>query len=181
MALFGKYRDISLFRGLNRELINRIIDTNIDIYKLIINPQNINLYGEDERKVYYEPIRIHALIDPSPQTPQYSEFGVEPVQNILFHFLRDELKDINIMPETGDIFHWDDKYWEATNDSSNQYQMRRNPDTGKSISEEFGWNISISITAFHTRKNKIQTEKTYVPPKASIDAVPIVKLERLYD
>ena len=96
MALYGKKRDIGLFRSLNRELINSIIDTNVDIYKLIINNADTNLYGENDRKVYYEPVRLHALIDPSPQSPVYSDFGVEPEQNILFHFLRDEFLLLNL-------------------------------------------------------------------------------------
>ena len=33
MALFGGQRDISLFRHINRELINDIIDTKVDIVK----------------------------------------------------------------------------------------------------------------------------------------------------
>ena len=34
MALFGGQRDISLFRTLNRELINEIIDTEVVLAKL---------------------------------------------------------------------------------------------------------------------------------------------------
>ena len=36
MALFGGQRDISLFRSINRELINDIIDTKVDIIKAAI-------------------------------------------------------------------------------------------------------------------------------------------------
>ena len=36
MALFGGQRDISLFRTLNRELINELVDTEVDIFKTSI-------------------------------------------------------------------------------------------------------------------------------------------------
>ena len=36
MALFAGERDISLFRSINRELINDIIDTKVDIVKAAI-------------------------------------------------------------------------------------------------------------------------------------------------
>ena len=58
MALFGGHRDASLFRHVNKELINDIIDTEIYYYKVIIDESNINLYGEGKDKVYYNPLKI---------------------------------------------------------------------------------------------------------------------------
>ena len=46
MALFGGERDISLFRRINRELINEFIDTQVDIVKHAIKDIKENLYGE---------------------------------------------------------------------------------------------------------------------------------------
>jgi len=48
MALFGGQRDISLFRTLNRELINEIIDTEVDIFKAA-------------QKEGFRPMRVSAL------------------------------------------------------------------------------------------------------------------------
>ena len=52
MALFGGQRDISLFRTLNRELINDLVDTEVDIFKTSVYDVNDNLYGEAINKIY---------------------------------------------------------------------------------------------------------------------------------
>jgi hypothetical protein len=46
MALFGKYRDISLFNTLNKELIIDIIDIEVSIFKLSLENTTTNIYEE---------------------------------------------------------------------------------------------------------------------------------------
>ena len=58
MPLFGGSRDISLFRTMNKELINDIIQTEIGYYKFVLQDSETNLYGESENKTYYEPLLI---------------------------------------------------------------------------------------------------------------------------
>ena len=43
MALFGSARDASLLRSVNRELINRYIDTEVGLYKLDLQSTPSNL------------------------------------------------------------------------------------------------------------------------------------------
>ena len=97
MALFGGQRDISLFRKLNRELINEIIDTEVDIFKAAIHDTIGNLYGEALDKVYKPGVRISCLIDH--EDPEWSsdEFGSDVNQKATFKFLRDDL-----LPGKGD-------------------------------------------------------------------------------
>ena len=52
MPLFTGQRDISLFRQLNQELINKIIRTEILFYKLIMDESDTNVYGEGIEKTY---------------------------------------------------------------------------------------------------------------------------------
>ena len=40
MSLFGEARDISLFRHINRELINNIIEQQVGYYKIILDIKN---------------------------------------------------------------------------------------------------------------------------------------------
>ena len=54
MPLFGGSRDISLFRTMNRELINDIIQTEIAYYKIILDQTVTNVYGESNKKYYYD-------------------------------------------------------------------------------------------------------------------------------
>ena len=62
MALFGGQRDMSLFRTLNKELINDIIDTEVYYYKIILDETKVNLYGEGKDKSYFNPVKIPAII-----------------------------------------------------------------------------------------------------------------------
>jgi hypothetical protein len=63
MALYGANRDISLFRHLNRELLNNIIEQKIGYYKIILDRTPSNVYGEATKKYYYDPVLINCLID----------------------------------------------------------------------------------------------------------------------
>ena len=75
MPLFGGSRDISLFRTMNRELINDIIQTEIAYYKIILDQTVTNVYGESNKKYYYEPLRLSCLIEKSEQDWSSDDFG----------------------------------------------------------------------------------------------------------
>ena len=62
MPLFTGQRDISLFRQLNQELINKIIRTEILFYKLIMDESDTNVYGEGINKTYYAGVKIPCII-----------------------------------------------------------------------------------------------------------------------
>ena len=53
MALFGGQRDARFLAAINAELINAIIDTEIEFFKMIVERSDSNLYGEAEKKTYY--------------------------------------------------------------------------------------------------------------------------------
>ena len=91
MALFGGQRDISLFRTLNRELINEIIDVEVDIFKSAIYDTVGNLYGEALNKVYKPGVRVACLIDMKDEEWSSDEFGPDVNQMAKFRFLRDDL------------------------------------------------------------------------------------------
>ena len=77
MALFGGERDISLFRRINRELINEFIDTQVDIVKHAIKDINENLYGEALGKQYFKNVRVGCLIEQGSTELDDTEFGVD--------------------------------------------------------------------------------------------------------
>jgi len=158
--LYAGRRDMSMFRGVNRELMRKMIDTEIDIYKLSINDTDTNLYGESTNKQYLNPIRIHSLIQVDEQSAKYDEFGPDVEQTARFAFLRDDLTQLNVVLETGDILHWNNRYWELDKEIENQLFFKRNPETNKTIGSNFGWNVSLVYTAHETRKNRVQIEDT---------------------
>ena len=104
MALFGGDRDISLFRHINRELINDIIDTQVDIIKHAIRDIKENLYGEALGKQYFQNVRVGCLIEQGSTEIEDTEFGPDVNKTVTFRFLRDDLKDIaNLKLEMGDL------------------------------------------------------------------------------
>ena len=52
MALFGGKRDARFLAAINSELINAIVDTEIEFFKLIVEQSNSNLYGESTKKAF---------------------------------------------------------------------------------------------------------------------------------
>lgn len=146
-------------RGINRELIHDIVQSEVDIYKLIIEQTQTNLYGESDNKSYYTPFRIASIIKPYDQSPAYTDFGPDYNQVVDFAFLRDDLKQYDVLIETGDIILWNELAFEVDHVIENNYLLTRNPETNKTISDEFGWNVSIICNCHVTRKNRSQLEQ----------------------
>lgn len=164
--LFGGRRDISLFRGLNRELINRIITSPIDLFKPALEDTTENIYGEATDKVWLPPVRIGCRIEYPEKEMPYNEAGIMDVkQNPIFYLLRDDLIKASIKVEVGDIIHWDDKYWEVDRLVDTTMFMSKDPDTQKEVMHEYepshwGWKYSIACYTLLSRRNRISMEKT---------------------
>jgi hypothetical protein len=154
--LFGGRRDISLFRGLNREIVNRWIQQECGIYKLALNETEQNLYGEADGKVYYKPVRVPVLIGRDPQSWNGDEFGQDYTSQATFAFLRDDLKRFDLYPEVGDVVVWDNEYYEFDSVINNQYYSGKNPDTDLTeLSKHWGWDVSIVFSGHITRRSRI--------------------------
>jgi len=157
MPLYGSERDISLFRHLNKELIDRIICCEVGIYRLSLDDTAGDLYGEADNKVYYEPVKISCLINRSPQDYSADEMGQDYKVPATFAFLRDSLVERGIEPKPGDIIHWDNEYYEADALVENQYFVGKSPEVAFTV-KQHGWNISHVITAHVTRRSRINLQ-----------------------
>lgn len=160
MALFGSARDISMFRHINKELINDIIQTEVDLYELNLTETKSNIYGESSStKSYFAPVRLAALITRDPNIDISNEMGMDSEQSATFGFLRDgTLDELNLVPEIGDVIAWDERYWEINSIEINQYIMGRNDLTNKTIGDGFGANWSYMCKTHLTRRDKINLE-----------------------
>ena len=96
MALFGGSRDISLFNSVSKELINDIIQTEVAYYKFALEQTNVNVYGESENKVYYEPQLFPCLITREDQAWSETDFGPDSTQQFTFAFLRADLGTVYV-------------------------------------------------------------------------------------
>ena len=174
MALFGGSRDISLFRHLNRELLNEIIDTRCDIYKHSIFDSKENLYGEALRKVFKPGVRVAGLIEKEGKEYSSDAIGTDYNRQVKYSFLRDDLAALelgstnnttqpnenaqvaNVYLEVGDVIFWDNIYCEIDTVSSGQYLFGKNADTDHNGGTH-GASWSVIVETHEMRRSKINT------------------------
>ena len=156
MALFGGSRDISLFKSVSKELINDIIQTEVAYYKFALEQTNVNVYGEAPGKNYYEPLKIASLINRQDQAWSSDDFGPDVNQIIDFRFLKQELVDINLIPEVGDLILFRNNFYEVDSKIENQLFMGRDPDYALSTETvDFGGSYSMIVNTHISRVEKL--------------------------
>ena len=144
MALFGGSRDISLFNTISKELINDIIQIEVGYYKFVLERTSVNVYGESEGKVFYEPVRIACLMKKEDQAWSSDDFGSDVDQTIDFRFLKQELKDINLVPEVGDILLFKNNFYEIDTRVENQLLLGELNDV--ELEEKIEKTIRVNLT-----------------------------------
>lgn len=155
MALFGGSRDISLFRHINKELINNIIQQSVGYYKINLDKTSSNLYGESLTKSYNNPVLVNCLIERNAQSWTETEFGADVTREINVRFLRDILVDIQLVPEVGDVMLWQENYYELSGIVENQFVVGKDPSYSYDDTNDFGSSISIIVTAQYIRPEKL--------------------------
>ena len=156
MALFGGSRDISLFHNLNKELINDISQTEVAYYKFALEQTKVNVYGEAPGKNYFEPLKIACLINKEDQAWSSDQFGSDVNQAINFRFLKEELRNINLIPEVGDLLLFKNNFYEVDAKVENQLILGRDPDYAISTETiDFGDSFSILINTHISRVEKL--------------------------
>ena len=147
MALFGGSRDVSLFNSISKELINDIIQIEVGYYKFVLEKTTSNVYGESTGKMFYEPVRIACLMKKEDQSWSSDDFGSDVNQTIDFRFLKEELKELNLVPEVGDILLFKNNFYEVDTRIENQLVLGRDPDYAISTgATDFGNSHSIILT-----------------------------------
>ena len=156
MPLFGGSRDISLFNTMNKELINDIIQTEVAYYKFALNETVSNIYGESNKKSYYEPLRLSCLIEKNDQEWSSDDFGPDIKQIYQYKFLKDTLKTINLIPEVGDLILFNNDFWEVDSFVENQYFTGKRPEYAISTdTQDFGTSLSIVLSTHLSRVEKL--------------------------
>lgn len=150
---------MSLFRGLNKELIHRWIDTEVLVYKLNLESTTTNLYDETDTKVYSEAKLLYCLINLEDQAWSSEDYGSDVTQNATFAFLRDDLVENNIPVEVGDVIEHKSRFFEVDAIVENQTFVGKNPDNWFG-GDSHGYNISIICQAHMTRQSKVNVVKT---------------------
>ena len=151
MALFGGIRDAKFLDSVNAELLNAIVDTEIEFFKLIIESSDSNMYGESPSKSYYDSILLPCLITKESKTATMDDYGHSYTRTAQFGISRDILERADFFPEVGDIVFWDNEYFELDNVDANQYFVGKNPETWPNGSDH-GYSVSVVVDAHATRQ-----------------------------
>ena len=176
MALYGQARDISMFRYVNRELMQNIISQQCVLYKYDIEETKVNIYGEAaSQKYYHPPVLLYALIEIGGQGYQDSELGPDFNWNLTFKFLKDDLLAVsndnphgaNVVPQVGDIIMYQKAYYEVDSTNISQFFVGKDPDYPNSVQptgwnpglENFGYNTSIICNTHYVPADKVGITK----------------------
>jgi hypothetical protein len=166
MAMFGRQRDISLFRHVNRELMGNIVSQQCAFYKIITAETKVNIYGEAAGSRYYNgPVLLNTLIERGDPAAPIGDFGVDYERVMTFRFLRDDLVDASIHPDVGDIILWNEGYFEIDNTVENQLFVGKDPDYPNvpnplnSGLSDFGYNVSINCVTHYVPADRVQITK----------------------
>lgn len=154
--IFGSARDFNLLTKINRELLKDVIEQEILYYKLSLEDTEINIYGESLSKIFYTPSKLNCLITRGDQVVTSDDFGPDLNREASFAFLREDLTDIQLVPEVGDIVLWHEDYYEVDTVRENQLFLGRdNSYNFTSYGSQFGRSISIIVDCHLTRGDKL--------------------------
>ena len=156
--MFGRQRDVSLFRHINRELLWDIVTQQIGYYKYKLESTRTNIYGEALEKFFIDPVLLNCLQTTGDQEwggGIGEEFGPDENMNVKFAFLRDDLVDADVVCEVGDVIVMRDVYFEVDSVVQNEMFVGKNPAYAYSQGlHKFGWSNSIICSTHNVPADK---------------------------
>ena len=160
MSIFGSQRDFGLIRKMNRALLQNIIEQEVAYYKISLQDTQANIYGESTQKIFNDPILLGCLITRNDQVVSMDEFGPDLQRELSFAFLRDDLVDINLIPEVGDIIMLNESYYEVDTVKENQFFFGKDNNYNYGRTADYGASISIVCVGHLTRADKLGITQT---------------------
>lgn len=153
--LFGSQKDFNVLTRISRELLQDIIEQEIGYYKLSLNDTQSNIYGEATDKVFLDPVKLNCLITRGDQVVDVDEFGPDLGREASFALLKQDLEDINLVPEVGDILMWHEDYYEVDTVRENQLFYGRNNKYNIERTAGYGASISLILDTHLTRADRV--------------------------
>ena len=151
MARFVQQKDLAFFEKISKELVDVVVQTTVEIFKLSLSETKTNLYGESLGKSYFPAVQCACLIERDESSIEYEGFGPDRAQNVEFRFNRFTLEEKNLYPEIGDIIFHNNAYFEIDKVGQNQLVYGR-PE------EKF----SIICSTFMVRRSQLNIEERIV-------------------
>jgi hypothetical protein len=154
--IFGSQRDFKLFNHISRELLRDVIEQEILYYKFSLQDTLTNIYGESLEKTFQTPVKLNCLVTRGDQVITDDEFGPDLTRESSFAFIREDLVDVNVVPEVGDIVMWHEDYYEV--DTVRENQLFLGKDNAYNLTpygQKFGASVSIIVDCHLTRADKL--------------------------
>ena len=151
MARFVQQKDLAFLEKISKELVDVVVQTTVEIFKLSLSETKTNLYGESLGKSYLPAVQCACLIERDESSIEYEGFGPDRAQNVEFRFNRFTLEEKNVYPEIGDIIFHNNAYFEIDKVGQNQLVYGR-PE------EKF----SIICSTFMVRRSQLNIEERIV-------------------
>lgn len=158
--IFGSRSDLNLFVRINRELLQDVVEQEILYYKISLSATTSNIYGESTEKTYMIPSKLNCLITRGDQVLSVDEFGPDLNRDVSFAFLRDDLVDIELVPEVGDVIEWHNDFYLV--DTVRENQLFLGKDNSYNLTDygsQFGGSISIIADSHLTRADLVGIRK----------------------
>jgi len=153
--LFGTNRDFDLLVNINRELLKDVVEQAVLYYKLSLEDTLSNLYGESLTKNWMEPLKLNCLITRGDQVITTDDFGPDLSREASFAFIRQDLEDVQVVPEVGDILMWHEDYYEVDLVKENQLFYGRNNNYNVERASGYGESISLVLDCHLTRADRV--------------------------
>lgn len=126
-TLYGRYfgeQDIGFINGINDELLQDVIQTMVQVFKICPTATQVNQYGESDQKAgkqYFPPMEFAVLVDRADMTTEADDFGPDRKQNVAFKFMEKDLQNANLFPQTGDLVLFNEMFHEVTDVVQQQF------------------------------------------------------------
>jgi len=154
--IFGSNKDLNLFTNIARELLQDVVEQEILYYKYSLEQTHTNIYGEGLEKVFWVPAKLNCFIIRGDQVITEDDFGPDLNRDASFAFLRQDLVDMELVPEVGDIVMWHEDYYEVGTVRENQlFFGRDNSYNLTNYGSKFGSSISIIVDCHLTKADKL--------------------------
>ena len=110
--------------------------------------------------MFADPVLINCLISTVDQKWTGTDAGPDVDHSVTVNFLREDLVDIQLVPEVGDVFTYIGNYYEVDTIADNQFVVGKDFEHAYSSDlTTFGRNFSITVTAHLIPGDKLGLSK----------------------
>lgn len=130
----------------------------VGYFKMDLINTKSNLYGESIEKWYFPPVEIRCLVERGVFTNTDTEYGVDINQTITVTIPVTYLKELDFIPEVGDIITDQERYYEV-NSVDRQFITIPGSGTSESVIGTPGQIVLFVASAYLTRTSKLNLVK----------------------